>query len=136
MKASKTAPTPPPGAATRRMSPIETPASAYTDPTDRSMPPEMMTMVAPTAMIAKKLASVAVWISVCELRKLLTDCPVAASMCEPASSDSAISSATMTPTSPNCCERSRRRTNGERRVRGDVESAGVIRESTVVIPPL
>ena len=35
------------------------------------MPPEMMTMVAPTAMIAKKLASVAVWISVYELRKLL-----------------------------------------------------------------
>ena len=96
------------------MSPIDTPARAYTDPTDRSMPPEMMTMVAPTAMIAKKLASVAVWISVCELRKLLTVCPVAASMCEPASSDSAISSATMTPTSPNCCERSRRRTNGEK----------------------
>ena len=36
------------------------------------MPPEMMTIVAPTAMIAKKLASVAVWISVYELRKLLT----------------------------------------------------------------
>ena len=36
------------------------------------MPPEMITIVAPTAMIAKKLASVAVWISVLELRKLLT----------------------------------------------------------------
>ena len=34
------------------------------EPTERSMPPEMMTMVAPTAMMAKKLASVAVWISV------------------------------------------------------------------------
>ena len=49
------------------------------------MPPEMMTMVAPTAMIAKKLASVAVWISVCEFRKLLTERPVASSTCEPAS---------------------------------------------------
>ena len=29
-------------------------------PTERSMPPEMITMVAPTAMTAKKLASVAV----------------------------------------------------------------------------
>ena len=38
------------------------------------MPPEMITIVAPTAMIAKKLASVAVWISVYELRKLLTGC--------------------------------------------------------------
>ena len=43
-----------------------------------------MTIVAPTAMIAKKLASVAVWISVYELRKLLTVCPVRASTCEPA----------------------------------------------------
>ena len=34
----------------------------------------MITIVAPTAMIAKKLASVAVWISVYELRKLLTVC--------------------------------------------------------------
>ena len=40
------------------------PASAYTEPTDRSMPPEMITIVAPTAMMAKKLASVAVWVSV------------------------------------------------------------------------
>ena len=42
--------------------------------------------------------------------------PSPSSTCEPASSDSAISSATMTPTRPNCCERSSRRTNGERRV--------------------
>ena len=37
------------------------------------MPPEMITIVAPIAMIAKKLASVAVWISVYEFQKLLTD---------------------------------------------------------------
>ena len=40
------------------------------------MPPEMITIVAPTAMIAKKLASVAVWMSVYEFRKLLTSRPV------------------------------------------------------------
>ena len=34
----------------------------------------MITTVAPIAMIAKKLASVAVWISVCEFQKLLTVC--------------------------------------------------------------
>ena len=39
------------------------------------MPPEMITIVAPTAMMAKKLASVAVWISVYEFRKLLTLSP-------------------------------------------------------------
>ena len=44
-----------------------------------------MTIVAPTAMIAKKLASVAVWISVYEFRKLLTVAPVSRSTCEPAS---------------------------------------------------
>jgi hypothetical protein len=42
------------------------------DPTDRSMPPDTITIVALTAMLAKKLASVAVWISVYEFRKLLT----------------------------------------------------------------
>ena len=62
--ASSTALTPPMGAAARSARPMVTPDSAYTEPTDRSMPPEMMTMVAPTAMIAMKLASVAVWISV------------------------------------------------------------------------
>ena len=56
------------------------------------MPPEMMTIVAPTAMIAMKLASVAVWISVYELRKLLIVRPVAPSTCEPASAASAITS--------------------------------------------
>ena len=40
------------------------------------MPPEMITIVAPIAMIAKKLASVAVWMSVFEFQKLLTDSPV------------------------------------------------------------
>ena len=42
------------------------------------MPPEMITIVAPIAMIAKKLASVAVWISVYEFQKLLTVAPVRA----------------------------------------------------------
>ena len=40
------------------------------------MPPEMITIVAPIAMIAKKLASVAVWMSVYEFQKLLTVTPV------------------------------------------------------------
>ena len=49
------------------------------------MPPEMITIVAPIAMIAKKLASVAVWMSVYEFKKLLTVSPVCRSGCEPAS---------------------------------------------------
>ena len=48
------------------------------------MPPEMITIVAPTAMMAKKLASVAVWISVYEFRKLLMLSPVTRSGCDPA----------------------------------------------------
>ena len=39
----------------------------------------MITIVAPTAMIAKKLASVRVWMSVFELKKLLTVAPVSRS---------------------------------------------------------
>ena len=54
------------------------------------MPPEMITIVAPIAMIAKKLASVAVWISVYEFQKLLTVAPVTRSGCDPASSVSAM----------------------------------------------
>ena len=48
------------GPSARRSSAIDTPESAYIEPTERSMPPEMMTTVAPIAMMAKKLASVAV----------------------------------------------------------------------------
>ena len=48
------------------------------------MPPEMITNVAPTAITAKKLASVAVCTSVFELRKLFTSSPVRRSTCAPA----------------------------------------------------
>src|SRR5437762_6830965 len=48
------------------------------------MPPEMITKVAPTAMTAKKLASVAVCTSVFEFRKLFTSTPVRRSTCVPA----------------------------------------------------
>ena len=95
-------------------------------------------MVAPTAMIAKKLASVAVWISVCELRKLLTVVPVASSTCEPASSDSATSSATMTSDQPELLgaqQRAHDRRNAGRPARDAAFAAGVMRESTVVIRP-
>ena len=68
----------------------------------------MITIVAPTAMIAKKLASVATWISVYELRKLLTVAPVAGSTCEPARTASAVPMRTMIRRSPACSERSRR----------------------------
>ena len=50
----------PDGSTARSTIAIATPASAYTEPTERSIPPEMITIVAPTAMTAKKLASVAV----------------------------------------------------------------------------
>src|SRR5687768_1716388 len=68
------------------------------------MPPEMITIVAPIAMIAKKLASVAVWISVYEFQKLLTLSPVCRSGCEPASAVRMITTATSTSTSPISCE--------------------------------
>ena len=67
-----------------------------------------MTIVAPTAMIAKKLASVAVWISVYEFRKLLTVAPLTGSTWSPASRLSATASPMMTSSRPACCERSRR----------------------------
>ena len=64
------------------------------------MPPEMITTVAPIAMTAKKLASVAVWMSVYEFQKLLTDAPVTRSTCEPASTVSAMATIASTTTSP------------------------------------
>jgi hypothetical protein len=64
----------------------------------------MMTMVAPTAMIAKKLASVAVWIRVYELRKLLTVSPVKRSGCEPANAVSSAARQMMTSSRPACAE--------------------------------
>ena len=73
------------------------------------MPPEMITTVAPIAMIAKKLASVAVWMSVCEFQKLLTVTPVARSTCEPASSVSVTATSASTTTSPVSCEPTIRR---------------------------
>ena len=48
------------GPAARSTIAIATPASAYTAPTERSIPPAMITSVAPTPMIAKALASVAI----------------------------------------------------------------------------
>src|SRR3954469_8193033 len=69
----------------------------------------MITTVAPTAMMAMKLASVAVWISVYELKKLLTVAPVASSTCAPARIASATISPAMMSTRPACCERSSRR---------------------------
>ena len=70
------------------------------DPTDRSIPPEMITRVAPTAITAKKLASVAVWISVYELRKLLIGWPVTRSTWLPAKAASAPHRTAMTSTRP------------------------------------
>src|SRR4051812_14965757 len=68
------------------------------------MPPEMITIVAPTAMMAKKLASVPTWISVCELRKLLTGTPVRRSTWVPANAVSTAPSSTMMATRPACCD--------------------------------
>ena len=68
------------------------------------MPPEMITIVAPIAMIAKKLASVAVWMSVYEFQKLFTVAPVTRSGCEPASSVNASVTSANTMTSPISCE--------------------------------
>src|SRR6266545_2983597 len=74
------------------------------EPTDRSIPPEMITTVAPIAMIAKKLASVAVWTSVYEFQKLFTRSPVRRSGCEPASKVRIRVTSTTTSTSPVSCE--------------------------------
>src|SRR5450759_307497 len=52
-------------------------------PTERSMPPAMITSVAPTPMMAKALASVAIWMSVYVLRKLLIVFPVCGSHVDP-----------------------------------------------------
>src|SRR5262245_25862278 len=65
------------------------------------MPPEMITIVAPTAITAKKLASVAIWISVCELRKLFTVRPSAPTWL-PAMSVSSVPRTRITSTSPAC----------------------------------
>src|SRR6185295_17432419 len=64
------------------------------------MPPEMMTTVAPTAITAKKLASVAVWMRAWELRKLLMVEPVARSTWEPAKIPSTTVRPTMTSSRP------------------------------------
>ena len=66
------------------------------------MPPETITTVAPTAMMAKKLASVAVWTSVYQFRKLLTTRPDRGSTCDPAASVSTVPSARITSTRPAC----------------------------------
>src|SRR5262245_56002616 len=63
-------------------------------------------MVVPTAMIAKKLASVAVWINVYEFRKLLTGAPVTRSGCVPANSVRTTPRKRITSTRPACCEAS------------------------------
>src|SRR6188472_4372925 len=85
------------------------------------MPPETMTMVAPTAMIAKKLASVAAWIKVYELRKLLTSTPDRGSTCDPANSVSTVPSRTITTTSPNWDDAQTRRS-----MRGDITGKRVL----------
>ena len=73
------------------------------------MPPEMMTTVAPIAMMAKKLASVAVWMSVYEFQKLFTISPVRRSTCEPARAVRRMVTRTTTSTSPVSWEPSSRR---------------------------
>ena len=74
------------------------------------MPPEMITIVAPTAMMAKKLASVAVWISVYEFRKLLMLSPVTRSGCDPAKRVRSTPRLTMTRSRPACAELKKRLT--------------------------
>jgi hypothetical protein len=84
------------------------------------MPLEMMTTVAPIAMMAKNVASVAVWMRVNEFQKLLTVRPVSGSTCDPASTVSAIASATSTITRPASCRPSRcRRTRRMCREKGE-----------------
>src|SRR5215217_5571887 len=60
----------------------------------------MITMVAPTAITAKKLASVAVWMRVCELRKLLIETPLARSTWAPAKIPSTVTRPTITSKRP------------------------------------
>src|SRR3954471_13082634 len=68
------------------------------------MPPEMMTIVAPIAMMAKKDASVAVCTSVLAFQKLFTAAPVTRSGCEPASSASVSVTSTTTRRRPLSCD--------------------------------
>ena len=49
---------------------MRTAARASIEPTDRSMPPEMMTKVIPMAMIARKEAATAMLEKFCRLAKL------------------------------------------------------------------
>src|SRR5579871_5997837 len=64
------------------------------------MPPETITAVIPTAMIAKKLEFVAISSNVSGLRKLLTWCPVRMSAWEPPKNVRITPSARMMSTSP------------------------------------
>src|SRR5215207_396083 len=70
----------------------------------------MITMVAPIAMIAKKLASVSVCTRVFGFQKLFTSRPVRRSKCEPASAMSGIVSSVTTITRPVSCDASSCRT--------------------------
>src|ERR1043166_3393226 len=69
----------------------------------------MMTMVAPTPMMANALASVAIWMSVYAFKKLFTEWPVVRSTWDPATSVSAAPRITRTTTRPICWDRRRAR---------------------------
>jgi hypothetical protein len=97
------------------------------------MPPEMITSVAPTAMIAKKLASVAVWIRVCELRKLLISTPERGSTCDPAKIVRIAPSRRMTSTRPSCEDASARRSTAGR-IAGTSEPAVPLVPVVPVVP--
>src|ERR1044072_2634080 len=72
------------------------------------MPPEMITNVVPTAMIAKNLASVAVCTSAFELRKLFTSTPVRRSTWVPANRVRIVPRSRMTMSRPAAGEVSAR----------------------------
>src|SRR5262245_24707045 len=76
------------------------------EPTERSIPPEMMTIVAPTGMIAKQLASVPTWMRVCEVRKLVTGWPLRRSTWLPANAVSTAPRRMTMTTSPACWDAS------------------------------
>jgi hypothetical protein len=65
------------------------------------MPPEMIIRVAPTAMMAMVLVSVAICSRVWALRKLLTDSPVIGSTCDPDTAVSTPARMTRTTARPN-----------------------------------
>src|SRR6516165_6132421 len=67
------APPPPDGPYGDKTKAPQTDAKAYIEPMDRSIPPVMITTVIPTAIIAKKLVSLAICTSVRALKNLLTD---------------------------------------------------------------